>query len=259
MSASFMAIAVILGVVALGSLFYVSYNIERSKERKAYVMANLSAKVRRFQGLIDCLPSQYMDGDVKAILLEELILSLRHQRQLYPQDPRIARKLENAIRQKDEAKNSKTKIQIIRIRNQDEANEIRTRLMDLFRCLQYFQKTRRHDPRAISVHLKTLQRLYVETNVAVHVTTAEEAARRGKTKLALHEYQRSIAEYTRANTGDYGKEISEIKIKITELEKLAITDNQKQKAKEKEQGTELSRSMEAIQEQEDAQWKRKKF
>ncbi|MBV1882145.1 MAG: hypothetical protein KUG82_10950 [Pseudomonadales bacterium] len=259
MSASFMAIAIVLGLVALATLFYVSYNIERSKERKAYMMSDLSTKVRRFQGLIDCLPSNYMDGEVKAILLEEVILNLRQQRQLYPQEPRIARKLENAIRQKDEAKNSKTKIQINRIRNQDEANEIRSRLMDLFSCLQYFQKTRRHDPKTISVHLKTLQRLYVETNVAVHVTTAEEAAKRGKVKLALHEYQRSIAEYTRANTGDYTKEISDIKIKVAQLEKQSQADTEKNKAKEQEQGTELSRSMDAMQEQEDAQWKRKKF
>lgn len=259
MSASFMAIAIVLGLVALATLFYVSYNIERSGERKAYLMADLSKKTKRFQGLIDCLPTNYMDGEVKAILLDEVILNLRKQHQLNPQDARITRKLEYAIRQREDAKNSKTKVQISRIRNQDEANEIRTRLMDLFRCLQYFQKTRRHDPTAISIHLKTLQRLYVETNVAVHVTTAEEATKRGKIKLALHEYQRSIAEYTRANTGDYTAEINQIKTKVAGLEQLAVTSAQEKKEKEMTEGTLLSRSMDALEEQEEAQRKQNKY
>ncbi|MBL4795417.1 MAG: hypothetical protein JKY24_07950 [Pseudomonadales bacterium] len=259
MSTSFVAIAIAIGIFALCGLFYVSYNMERSKERKAYMMSDLSEKVRRFQGLIDCLPSNYMDGEVKAILLDEVIHHIRQQQQIKPGDGKIVRKLENAIRQRDEAKNSKNKVQISRVRNQEEAKEIRKRLMDLFRCLQYFQKTPRHNARMISTHLKTLQRLYVETNVAVHMTCAEEATKRGKAKLALHEYQRAIAEFTRANTGDYVNEIKQIKTKIAQLEKQEGIVSSENKKKAAEEGSELSRSMDALNAEEEEKWTKKQF
>lgn len=233
MSVFYTIAIVVLGLIIVGSIFYISFKLENAQQRKALLASKAADRMQKYHRFLNCFEEGVLPKDVKLVLIEEVLHNLRSMRKLDAANPRTARLLEEAESQHQQILKSESKpAKVPKARNQAAVKEIQLQFKNLFRLLNHIGKTRKVHAKTINKNLKILQSLFVETGVTLHRNIAEAAIQQEKHKLAIYHLNQAIGEYARTDAKTFTSQIKELKQRAASLEQQLKTSHQKQQASE---------------------------
>lgn len=255
MSTGLIAVAVVVGIALVMGLFYVSHTIEKQKARRALMIANLSEKAHKLQRLIELVPPAYLPKDLKLVMLQEIKKRYDKLVSLAPNHDKFKRNLDGITTQINDAQVSTEQPPAPQFKTPQEANEIKSSLQALSKAVEAFVKTGVMEAKDGQRHLQNIQRNFIEANVNYLISQGDAARRDNKAKLAIHNYQKALAELSKRNQDKrYSERIAKIKGLIAQL------SDQIEPAAESggEGASELTEGVKDLIEEEDA-WKKKYF
>lgn len=260
MSTTAIVILIAAGIALLGGVFLMISQLERNKKKLRAQVALFSERAHRYQRFLDYIPEEYLDSDLRAVLLEENIKNLEKQASLDKGNEKLATKIKRNKVALEEALKQNKPPQLPHIKSIDDASDFRKRIMDLFKVVQVLQKNKKIDPVKAKKFLLQLKQVYVELGVAVHIMRAKQSEKENKPKLAIHFYNKASAEYRRNNVKSmFNAQLKELQKIIQHLSGKEPEIDQPGKAKEKSAESEdLSSAMEKFLEEEES-WKKKSF
>lgn len=236
MSAFYIILSVVFGLMLLGGIFYISHLIETAKQRQALLLSKTADRVQKFQRFLDCFEDGVLPKEIKLVLIEEILYNLRNMKRLNREDSRTNRLVEQAEEQhRDIMKSPDKPPNPPKVKDLAGAKEIQLQFKNLFRLLAYIGKTRKQHTKIINKNLKLLQSLFVETGVSVHRNIASSAAQQNKAKLALYHLNLAIGEYARVDSKKFAGQIKELRMQIANIEKQSKSEKPKETPKKEAQ------------------------
>lgn len=256
MSTELIVVASILGFGGLIGLFYVSHAIEKQRRQKALMIANLSDYAFRLQRLLDFIPVAYLNKDVRLLLLSQIHKRLERLVELTPGNDKFSKKLESCDAQIADVQSSAIPPQAPHLKTPEEANELRTLLQELSKVIEYFTQTKVISAADAQKYLNAIQASFIEANINYMLQMGQSARQEKKPKLAIHHYQKAVAEMSKRNqSGKYTEKLQQLQHLLSELQAEAGI----QEVPQEETGpTELNAGLNEMLEEQDA-WKKKYF
>lgn len=264
MSTPIVVLVIIVGLVVLFSVFYINHNMERQRLKRAVKIAELADRARRGQNMVDAIPVHVFPKELRVIALTEIIRALREQEQLDKDNKNIGRRILVAQAQLEESQN--TPPAPVKLKNKDEAKEIREQLADLMQYVQNLQQRRVIDSTTATSFSAQIKKSHIEMTVAYFSQLAQEALRQNKSRVASHNYQRAVSELQKNNkNGSFNEQIAALQRAITELSTVEHPDDAPKKtlptaeaAANQQAGSQLDKEMDSLLTEKDS-WKKKKF
>lgn len=257
MSSELIIVFAVLGFVVLGSVFYINRNMEKDKAKKAMVIGTLSETTHRLQRIIDTIPDAYMHRDLKMVVLAEMKQRLEKLVEVAPEQESFKKKLESTITSLAECQSNTQKKQEPRIQNPQQANEIRALLQDLTKIIESFRDSGVINGGAANVFLGHVHDSFVEANVSYLTLLGDQSKGEKKWKLAVHHYQKGMAELAKRNQGGrYSEKLQQMKAMCDELNRRA--DDEAGVQRKAEDTSELTKGLVDLASEEEA-WKKKYF
>lgn len=248
---------IVLGVFVLGGVLYVNRNIEKEKAKKAVLIGQLSETTHRLQRIIDTIPDAYIHKDLKLVILNEMQKRLEKLVEVAPEQESFKKKLESAKAMIAECQSNTAKKQEPRITNPQQANEIRALLQDLTKIIETFRDSNVIPGAAANVFLAHVHDSFVEANVSYLTLLGDQSKNERKWKLAVHHYQKGMAELAKRNqNGRYNEKLAQMKALCDELSHRA--DEESGVQRKAEDVSELTKGLSDLANEEDA-WKKKYF
>lgn len=256
MSTEMIVVASILGLGALIGLFYVSHAIEKQRRQKALMIANLSDYAFRLQRLLDFIPDAYLNKDVRLLLLGQIHKRLEKLVELTPGNDKFTKKLESCNAQIADVQASGAPAQVPQLKTPEEANELRVLLQELSKVIEHFVQTKAIAVADAQKHLNAIQTSFIEANINYMLQMGQSARQEKKPKLAIHHYQKAMAEMSKRNqNGKYTEKLKQLQLLLTELQ----TEAGIQEVQPEDPGaSELNAGLNELLEEQDA-WKKKYF
>lgn len=221
MSVFYVGIAVIVGLILLGGLFYISYMLETRKKRQAMIVSSAYDKITKYQRFLDVFPQGVLPKEIQLLLIEEIMNHIKTIKKSNGNDARAPRLEEQAQQHHKDIMKLPNKPPVApMVKDLAAAKEVQMQFKNLFRLLSFIGKTRKQHRKTINNNIKTLHTLFVETGVNVHRNIAEQAAQQSKGKLALHHLNQAIGEYARVDPKKYADKIKALRQQIASMEKL---------------------------------------
>lgn len=256
MSTGLIAISVVVGIALIMGLFYVSHSIEKQKAKRALMIANLSEKAHRLQRLIDRTPPAYLPKELKVLLLSEIKKRYEKLVEVAPGNAKFKKNLDSISAQIADTQASNDKPPAPQFKTPEEANEIKAALQELSKAVEAFVKSGALQASAGQQYLSKIQAAFVEANVNYTIGLGDSAKRENKAKLAIHHYQKAMAELTKRNKSNaYSERIAQLKASIAEL---SAKEDIAPPTEETSNGNELTKGLDDLIEDDNA-WKKKYF
>lgn len=255
MSTELTVILTVLGGAGLIGLFYVSHTIEKQRRQRALMIANLSDYAFRMQRLLDSIPAAYLGKDIQLLLLGQIKKRMEKLKGLAPTNEKFRKKLDSTNEQIAEISAGTTKQAKPQLKTPEEANQMRVLLQELSKTIENFTQNKVISVDEARKHLTFIQASFIDANLNFLLQMAESSRQEKKTKMAILNYEKAIAEMKKRNQkGKYSARIEQVIAIINELkletgqavQSDATTDN------------ELDKAMNELIEEEDA-WKKKYF
>ncbi|HVL01108.1 MAG TPA: hypothetical protein VM553_14925 [Dongiaceae bacterium] len=251
----------VLGLGGLIGLFYVSHSIEKQRRQKALLVASLSDQGFRLQRLLDFIPAAYVSKDIRHVLLTQVQQRFNKLVELAPDNEKFTKKLESCNAQILELQNSPMQIPPPAFKSPEEANELRTLLQELSRVIENLAQNKMIPAGDAQKHMHAIHNSFIEASLNYFLQMGNTARQQKKPKLAIHHYQKAMAEMQKRNQqGTHTAQIEQIKLLIAEQQQAsqqetgipAPTQGQEQGASELDQG------LNELMDEKDA-WKKKYF
>ena len=256
MSTEMIVVLIFVGLAALIGLFYISHAIEKQRRQRALLIANLSDYAFRMQRLLDFIPPAYISNDIRLLLLKQIKKRLERLVEISPQNDKYRKKLDSCNAQISDVGTGGAAPPPPQLKTPDEANELRALLQELSKVIEAFVQSKVISANEAQKHLQALQKSFIEASVNYYLQLGQTAQQEKKAKLAIHYYQKALAELVKRNkNGVYNTRIEQIKHQLSILQEEANTE-QPQTASEG--SSELNKGMDQLLEEEDA-WKKKYF
>lgn len=236
MSAPVIGIIILAGLACLAGVFIVNSSVERARIKRHSKVAQYTENAHRFQRYLDYIPPHYIEKSLRLLILQEIINNLQRVHQMDSGNANNAARLEAAREDFENTRQSNTQPKVSAIKDAQEAADVRKRLMDLFKFVQYLQKAKKVDSATAAKHLMRLKNLFVEVGVTIHIMRAKQSLKDKNARLSLHYYNKAIAEYKKGNTQhQFDKQIAEIKAVAEEINNTLKAENEAKKAQPKEE------------------------
>lgn len=255
MSTELIAILSVLGGAGLIGLFYISHSIEKQRRQRALMIANLSDYAFRLQRLLDSIPPAYLGKDIQLVLLGQIKKRMEKLKQLAPNNDKFRKKLDSTNEQIAEISGATTKQAKPQLKNPEEANQIRVLLQELSKVIEGYTQNKVLTVDEARKHLTFIQASFIDANLNFLLQVAESARQEKKTKVAILNYEKALAEMKKRNKkGEHNERIEQINAIINEL-KLESGQTVQTTS---DADNELDQAMNELIEEEDA-WKKKYF
>ncbi len=256
MSTSMMVIAGALGAGLLLGLFYVSHTMEKKKAQKALLITNLTERIQRLQKFLDSLPPAYLSSELKLLLLKQIQKRLEKLLEMNAESEKFQKYAQSIAAQITETQGSTAKPPSPTIKSEAEAQQIRNKLLELQKLLESLTQSKAITLAEAQKHIAHIQSVYFEANVNMIIHSAEQAKAEGKTKLAIHQLQKAIADLNKRNkSGHYTDRINQLKDQVKTLqEQSGLPAGQS----EDDDGDALTKGLDELLEEDNA-WKKKYF
>jgi len=243
----------ILGAgVVLGLMWY-GHNQEKERATKALLVANLSERAHRLQRLLDTLPAAYIEKDVKLLILNQIKARVEKLTELAPTNEKFRKSLDGLTAQINETQASTNQPPIPQLKTAEEAKEVKNRLQDLTKVIESLVANKTIQVGTAKKYLGNIHRLFIDANISFSIQVADQSRKENKTKLAIHQYQKAIAELTKNNQNNtYTGKIAQLKEIITSL------TGKPDPAEQEEGGGALTQGLSEM-DDEDGAWKKKYF
>jgi len=217
------AITIIIILIILGSIaiLFISQAREKARIEKIRKTNALQDKYRRMQRLITEIPPQYLNKELRIMILESCIDTLTKLKGLNP-----ATELESKISINttalQEVKDSKETPKSVPIKDDATAKEVSKLLELLFRFIERQRATKKIDPTTSKKYLIYINYLISKSKADLAISKAKESQKSGKLRAAIHNYHNAVSEMTRIKDNPLAiKAIKSYRVKIKELEVLA--------------------------------------
>ena len=229
MPVSTITIAIFSAICLAVGVLYFAQMRERARIERVRKISNLAERYRRLQSLLSDLPPQYLSNDLRVMVAERSVETLK---ELIPlkRDAQLAEQLKADQEQLTQLRNSNTKFPPKPIRDENEAKEVRKLLQTLYKFVQGQHKRRLLDATTAKKHLEQITFFACQSRADVLVARAEAANKGGKPRVAIHNYHTAIAAYKPVmNHPAAVNVIAGYKQRITALDQIADAQNKRVK------------------------------
>ncbi len=256
MSTELIIAAVILALGGLIALFYISHSIEQKRRQKALLVASLNDQGFRLQRLLDFIPPAYLGKDIRHLLLKQIKIRFDRLVELAPGNEKYAKKQASCDAQLAELQSAAAQIPPPAFKSPEEANELRTMLQELSKVIETFAHSKVIPANEAQKHLVSIQASFIEASLNYFLQMGNTARQQKKPKLAIHHYQKALAEMQKRNQqGAYKEKMEQVKLIINELQ----VESGQEIAPVASQGhNELDEGLNELVQEQDA-WKKKYF
>ena len=218
------------------------------------MIANLSERVQFFQKLIEAIPPAYLPKDLKVALLNQTKSRIEKLAELAPENNKYKERLNSVTTLIKETQASNNKPPAPQIQSPQEAAQLKSSLLKLSKTVEALTQNGSLQATAGQQYLANIQQAFIEANVNYIISQGDTSRRENKERLAIHNYQKAIAELTKHNKGNqFSDKIAQLKATIAELSEAAGMSTN-----DPSHGSELTQGMQDLTEDQDA-WKKKYF
>lgn len=251
-------VAAIAGVFAI---LYLVSTLERMRTNRSIKIGEWQDRAHRLQHLLASAPNNAVTPNVKRAGYLEIKRCLQTILKLDGNNATAKRRyaeIEQALAKL--ANEPPATLQLDPIRDVNELKAVRRQLTDLFNFVQSAAKTHTLEGSVARQEFETLKRLFTESGANFYLTSAKTEESRKKYRYALHQYKMAINEYKKANRNNiYDAKMKAIQNAMADIElRQNAEKNEAPKAKKQEQNN-LASAFDEMQNEEDAQWQKKKF
>ena len=258
MSIELIIVLAVLGVGGLIGLFYVSHAIETQRRKKALLIASLSDQGFRLQRLLDFIPAAYVSREIRLILLNQIQQRFVRLVELAPDKEKFGIKLASCEAQIAELQTNPPQLPPPAFKSPEEANELRSLLQELSRVIETLAQNKAIPGAEVQRHLHSIHNSFIEASLNYFLQMGNTARQQKKPKLAIHHYQKAVAEMVKRNQqGVYAAQIDQIKLLIAEQQEVSNLEHNIPAAPT-ETASELDQGLNELIEEKDA-WKKKYF
>ncbi|MCP5160551.1 MAG: hypothetical protein H7A00_02625 [Hahellaceae bacterium] len=222
-------IVALLGSIAVAAFVRLREQMRYEKQRR---FNNLQNRYRRMHMLAAELPPQYLNKELRLMILERALETLLEIKPL-KLDPNIDLKIAKDTEQFEKAKSSNEKPQQVNITDPVKAKEVRKLLEILHKFILTQKKKRKIDAATGKKYLEYVSYLTCKARADYFVGRAEDARKAGRPRVAIHNYHNALQEMTPLKENPLcAKSILSYKSRIKDLEALANSDQPKPQAAE---------------------------
>ncbi len=224
MSATLITAAIIialLGSIAVAAFVRLREHMRYEKQRR---FNNLQNRHRRMHMLLTELPPQYLNKELRIMILERALETLGEIKALQL-DPKISEKITADTHLLQKVRASTDKPQVVNITDPVKAREARKLLEILHRFIATQKKAGKIDSATAHKYLEYVTYLACRSKADYFVARAEESKKAGKLRVAIHNYLNAVQEMSPVKNNPLCvKSIASYRHKIQELEIMASGD-----------------------------------
>lgn len=258
MSATTITIIIILIILGSIATLFISQAREKARIEKIRKINALQDKYRRMQRFLTEIPPQYLNKELRILILENCIDSL-NKLKVYKSDPALEAKFLLNTTALQEVKSTKETPKPVIIKDDATAKEVSKLLELLFRFIERQRAIKKIDPATSKKYLIYINYLISKSKSDLFIVSAKESHKSGKLHAAIHNYHNAIAEMTRIKDNPLAiKAIKNYRVKIKELETLASQEGAENKQTEPstEAGA-LNKQWDSFEKEKEDPWKKK--
>lgn len=221
MSATAITIIIILIILGSISLLFISQAREKARIEKIRKANALQDRYRRVQRLINEIPPQYLNKELRVMILERGIETLTELEALKP-DPTTQSNIKNDQQALKAVQESTEAPKPVPIKDEATSKEVSKLLELLYRFIERQRATKKLDKTTSNKYLAYINYLISKVRADLATTKAKEAQKNGKLRVAIHNYHNAISEMMRIKDNPLAvKAMSSYKAKIKQLEEAA--------------------------------------
>ncbi|WP_250658295.1 hypothetical protein [Alkalimarinus coralli] len=221
MSATAITIIIILIILGSISLLFISQAREKARIEKIRKTNALQDRYRRVQRLINEIPPQYLNKELRVMILERGIETLSELVALKP-DPTIQSNIKNDQQALKTVQESTETPKPVPIKDEATSKEVSKLLELLYRFIERQRATKKLDKSTSNKYLAYINYLISKVRADLAITKAKEAQKNGKLRVAIHNYHNAISEMMRIKDNPLAiKALTGYKAKIKQLEEAA--------------------------------------
>lgn len=217
------AITIIIILIILGSItvLFISQAREKARIEKVRKANSLQDRYRRVQRLINEIPPQYLNNELRIMILERSIETLTELATL-KSDPSIQSNIQNDKQALNTIKEAKEAPKPVPIKDEASAKEISKLLELLYRFIERQRAMKKLDQTTSKKYLVYISYLISKVKADLAVSKAKEAQKNGKLRVAIHNFHNAVSEMMRIKENPMAvKAINSYKVKIKQLEEIA--------------------------------------
>lgn len=258
MSVTAITITIILIILGSITVLFVSQAREKARIEKIRKTNALQDKYRRLQRFITEIPPQYLNKELRIMILDGCIDALTQLRTLKPSQELEAKFTATSASLK-EAKESTQNPKPIPVKDDASAKEVSKLLELLFRFIERQRATKKIDPTISKKYLVYINYLISKSKADIAIKKAKESQQAGKLRVAIHNYHNAVSEMTRIKDNPLAiKAIKSYRIKIKELEALADQEGKAPTDDEQNKEDSLNKEWDSyLDKDEEDPWKKK--
>ncbi len=183
-------------------------------------------RYQRMQQLLHDLPPQYLNNELRIMILERSIETLHELVQLN-RDSKYESYLKNDIENLKQIREQNPNFPPVAVNNEAKAKEVRSNLEILFRFIESQHRNKRLTAPVAKKYLDFIKLSICQSKADMFCSRAESAKAKGKPRVAIHNYHSAIDAYKALSEHPQAlKAIQQLRINIKALEAEAEQQTQ---------------------------------
>jgi hypothetical protein len=236
MSGTTITFAIFGALCVFIGLIYLSQMRERARIEKIRKTHVLTERHNRMQLLLNDLPPQYLNNELRVMITERSIETITELSTL-KNDDRLRQQKSQEQEILTKLRENKLKFKPVAVQNEAKAKDVRVLLESLSRFVQNLNKRKRLDANSTKKYLSHIDFSIGQSKADLFTARAEAANKAGKPRVAIHNYHNAIDAFkTLSNNPQATKTIALYKSQIKSLEQAADQQKGTQDAKPAAEG-----------------------
>ncbi|MFT6122131.1 MAG: hypothetical protein ACJASG_000653 [Oleiphilaceae bacterium] len=236
MSGTTITFAIFGALCVFIGLIYLSQMRERARIEKIRKTNALTERHNRMQLLLQELPPQYLNNELRIMITERSIETI-NELSVLKNDDRLRKRVSQEQASLNQLREKKPKFKPVIVQNEAKAKDVRVLLESLSRFVQNQNKRKRLDANSTKKYLSHIDFSVCQSKAELFTARAEAANNAGKLRVAIHNYHNAIDSFkTLSNNPKATKTVAHCKTQIKSLEKAAEQKTGAQGTKPEQEG-----------------------
>ena len=214
-----MIVLLLAAVVTLSiALIVTSQMRERARIERARKITAMEDRYKRASRLLSELPGQYLNRDLKLLLIRDMEHSCKTLAALKSDSP-VSSWLAEATELRQKVEKDDDQRPPVKIDSPDKSSYVQELLQNLFKMIESMHKARQIDGPTAKKNLKFVLFLVHKTHADLHVFQARDHIRQNQIRKAIHAYHLASTEMSKSQDNPLAmKAVKSFRTRIKELE-----------------------------------------
>ena len=215
-------IVLLLAAVVIVSiaLIVTSQMRERARIERARKMTAMEDQYKRASRLLSELPGQYLNQDLKLLLIRNMENSCKELAALKSDSP-VSSRLAEAAELRKKIENDEDQRTPVKIDSPEKSSYVQELLQNLFKMIESMHKTGKIGGSAAKKNLKYVLFLVNKTHADLHVFQARDHIKQNQIRKAIHAYHLASTEMSKSKDNPLAaKAVKSFRTRIKELEAM---------------------------------------